>query len=245
MTYPPEPVEVGEDAVVLTAPDGPMNAFVAVPTSGQPLPGVVVLIEAFGLVGSIKDLARRLTGCGYVTIVPDLFYREAPHNTAPYDDIAKGLALQSVLVARGRAFLGDVAVALDWLDASPEVAPGPHAVVGFCMGGALAFATAVGFPMRVGAAACFYGAGISNLVERSRSVDARLMLVYGEEDPYIPPEEVASVRAGLESCDARFDLTVYPGADHGFMNDARPMSFHPEAAGVAWDRLREFLASRP
>ena len=60
---------------------------------------VVVLIEAFGLVGSIKDFARRLAGCGHVTIVPDLFYRERPHNTAPYDDIATGLGRPSARVA--------------------------------------------------------------------------------------------------------------------------------------------------
>jgi carboxymethylenebutenolidase len=39
-----------------------------------------------------------------------------------------------------------------------------------------------------------------------------------------------------------FDLTVYDGADHGFMNDARPESFHPHAAGQAWTRLLGFFA---
>ncbi|MGH9006309.1 MAG: dienelactone hydrolase family protein [Acidimicrobiales bacterium] len=220
-----------------------MGAFVARPVSDDPTPGVLVLIEAFGLVGSIRDVACRLAGAGYLAIVPDLFYREAPHNTASYDDIPGGMALQSALVARGAAFLGDVAVALDWLDRSPAVAPGPHRVVGFCMGGALAFATAAGLPGRVGAAACFYGAGISNTVARAGGLDARLMFAYGEKDPYISADEVSAVRSGLEAKGIPFDLEVYGGADHGFMNDARPESFHPESAGRAWDRLLSFFGS--
>lgn len=229
--------------VTIKAPDGDMPAFLAEPGRGSKSPAVLVLMEAFGLVPSIESVARRLAREGYVALVPDLFYRELPHNTAAYDDIPRGMELMGKLVRRGERFLWDLGSALDFLEDRVTVAPGKMGVTGFCMGGALAFATACAFPDRIGAAAPFYGGGIVNLLDRAERIACPLYLFFGERDSFIPLDEVRRIETKLQELGKAFRCKVYPGADHGFFNEERPSVYHPEAAMDAWEELKRFFAA--
>jgi carboxymethylenebutenolidase len=228
--------------VTIRAPGGDMPAFLAEPSGARGAPGVVVLMEAFGLVPSIESVARRLAEEGYVALAPDLFYREAPHSTAPYDDIPRAIELMTRLVQLGPKFLDDVAAAFDCLEAMPNVAPKKFGVIGFCMGGAFAFAAACAFPERVAAAAPFYGGGIGNLLDRAERIAAPLYLFFAEQDGFIPLDEVRRIEAKLTELGKDFLLKVYPGTDHGFFNDAREV-YAPEAAADAWREVKRFFAA--
>ncbi len=219
-----------------------MPAFLAQPGDGRRAPGVVMLIEAFGLVPSIESVVRRLAGEGYVALAPDLFYREIPNNTASYDDLPRGMELMQGLVRRGPKFLADVEAAFDYLAAMETVAPKKVGVTGFCMGGALTFATACEFPDRVAAAAPFYGGGIVNLLDRADRIACPVYLFFGERDAFIPPDEVRRIGARLAELRKDFQIKVYPGADHGFFNEERPSVYHPAAAADAWSELMRFFA---
>lgn len=220
-----------------------MSAFLAEPAGGGRSPAVVVLIEAFGLVPSIESVARRLAGEGYVALVPDLFYRETPDNTASYDDVPRGMELMARLVQRGPSFLDDVAAAFDYLESKATVAPARFGVTGFCMGGALTFATACAFPDRVAAAAPFYGGGIVNLLDRAGRIACPLYLFFAERDAFIPLDQVRKIEAELTALGKEFRLKIYPGADHGFFNEERPSVYHPQAAADAWSELEGFFAT--
>jgi carboxymethylenebutenolidase len=160
-------VRVNTSRLTIEAPDGAMPAFLAEPSDAGRSPAVLVLIEAFGLVPSMESVARRLAREGYIALVPDLFYREIPNNTAAYDDLPRGMELMAKLVRRGARFLDDIAAAFVHLEKRETVAPKRLGVTGFCMGGALAFAAACAFPDRIAAAAPFYGGGIVDLLDRA------------------------------------------------------------------------------
>lgn len=229
--------------VTIDAPDGGMPAFLAEPSDGHRSPAVVVLIEAFGLVPSIESVARRFAGEGYVALAPDLFYREIPNNTAPYDDIPRGMELMAKLVGRGARFLEDVAASFDHLERMDTVAPKKFGVIGFCMGGALTFATACAFPDRVAAAAPFYGGGIVNLLDRAERITSPLYLFFAERDAFIPLDQVRQVESRLKELRKNFRLKIYPGTDHGFLNEERSSVYHPEAASDAWREVLAFFGT--
>jgi carboxymethylenebutenolidase len=220
-----------------------MPAFLAEPADGRRSPAAVVLFEAFGLVPSIESVVRRLAGEGYVALAPDLFYREIPNNTAAYDDLPRGMELMQSLVRRGPRFLADVEAAFDCLEARETVAAGKFGVTGFCMGGALTFATACAFPDRVGAAAPFYGGGIVNLLDRAQRIACPLYLFFGERDAFIPLEQVRQIESRLAELRKDFRIKVYAGADHGFFNEERASVYAPAAAADAWSELTRFFAA--
>src|SRR5205823_12554121 len=54
-----------------------MRLYVARPEQPR-APGLLVLQEAFGVNGHIRDVARRLAREGYLAVAPELFHRTAP-----------------------------------------------------------------------------------------------------------------------------------------------------------------------
>src|SRR4051794_41802938 len=59
-------------------PDGgSMGAFVALPSEGSG-PGVLVLMEIFGVGPYIRRACERLAELGYVAVAPDLYRRVEP-----------------------------------------------------------------------------------------------------------------------------------------------------------------------
>jgi carboxymethylenebutenolidase len=236
-------MRVDASRIAIEAPDGRMPAFLAEPVGPEKSPAIVVLIEAFGLVSSIESVVRRLADEGYVALAPDLFYREIPNNTASYDDLPRGMELMAGLIRRGPRFLADVEAAFDYLTAKETVDPKRFGVTGFCMGGALTFAAACAFPDRVAAAAPFYGGGIVNLLDRADRIACPLYLFFGERDAFIPLDEVRRIDARLRELGKDFRIKVYPGADHGFVNEERPSVYDGEAAADAWSELTRFFAA--
>src|SRR5262245_14505410 len=87
--------------LTIATPDGPMSAFVCAPPDGGPRPGVLLLMEAFGLTSHIRDVARRIAAEGYVVVAPDLYHREPGQRTFGYDEVEQGLAAMYRLDFKG------------------------------------------------------------------------------------------------------------------------------------------------
>src|SRR5687767_6990417 len=79
--------------VQIHAADGVMSAHLALPGGAGPRPAVIVIMEAFGLVKHIREVAERIAAEGYVAIAPDFYYRDAPDNTFGYDELPKAIGL--------------------------------------------------------------------------------------------------------------------------------------------------------
>jgi carboxymethylenebutenolidase len=218
-------------------PAGAMPAQLARPGGDGPFPAVIVIQEAFGLNGHIKDVGQRLAGEGYVTIAPDVFHRGGRGRTAGYDELPKALQLMGELTDAG--IVEDVRAAVDHLRTLPSVRADRIGITGFCMGGRVAFLAAAKLPDAIAAAVPFYGGGIDPTW--TTTVKHPVLAFFGDQDPFIPNEQVEALRAEAKRAGKPVDVVVYPGAPHGFFCNERD-SYRPEAAKDAWAKLLAFFA---
>jgi carboxymethylenebutenolidase len=221
----------------IAMPDGgEMGAYVALPDSGQG-PGVLVLMEIFGVGTYIRRAAERLAELGYVALAPDLYRRTDPG--VEFDHDQEGL--QRAFVAAGsldhEGAVEDAIIALQHLRGLPEVR-GPVAVLGFCLGGTLAFEVAV--QADPDAAVCYYGSGVADALVYGERVECPVLFHYGAQDPYIPLEQAERVAAAAAERPS-WESHIPPDAGHAFDNHDAPMFYRPEAADRAWALTSKFL----
>ncbi len=215
---------------------GGMPAYVARPDGSGAVPAVLVIQEAFGLNAHIKDVAGRVAAEGYVALAPDLFHRGGKGRTARYDDLPKALELMGAL--RDDEIVADVGSAIAYLEAQPQVRKGRVGITGFCMGGRVSYLAACALAGKIAAAVPYYGGGIP--VDRTSTLQAPVLAFFGEDDPFIPLDQVERLRAEAKKLGKSVEIVVYPKAPHGFFCNERD-SYRPEAAADAWTRTKAFL----
>jgi carboxymethylenebutenolidase len=230
-------MQVESEKVSIETPGGAMPAQLTRPATGGPLPAVIVVQEAFGLNKHIEGVAARLGAEGYVTLAPDLFHRGGAGRTAAYDDLPKALTLMGELNDQG--IIEDMGAAIGFLEKQPSVRADRIGVTGFCMGGRVTYLTACALPGKVAAAAPFYGGGIP--IDRTASLEAPVLAFFGEDDPFIPLDQVRALEAEAKRLGKSVEVVTYPGAPHGFFCDERD-SYRADAAADSWKRLLAFFA---
>ncbi|HEY0155677.1 MAG TPA: dienelactone hydrolase family protein [Thermoanaerobaculia bacterium] len=207
------------------------QGYFAAPESGKG-PAVVVIQEWWGLVAHIEDLVDRFAAAGFSALAPDLYHGKT---TKSPDDATK-LLMELDVERAGK----DIAGAGRYLLERPECTSKKYGVVGFCMGGALAQYAATNDAANVGAAVSFYG-GFKQVQPKWEDLQAPILLIHGENDKGVPPENGRELQAKLQKLGKNAELVIYPNADHAFFNDARPEVYNPEAAGDAWKRTLELF----
>jgi carboxymethylenebutenolidase len=220
--------------------DGPMDVIVSV-TTETVLGGVVVVQEAFGLTGHIERVCEALADAGYFAIAPALFHR-SEDQLFGYSDYEK---LGPVIMALSRESIeADVDAAFRELERN-RVAPSKTAIIGFCLGGSIALATAARLP--IGAAITYYGSGLAqgrfgldSGIDSASHLRTPWLGLYGDLDAHIPIEEVEQVRVAAATSSVDSQVVRFADADHGFHCDERP-SFHAETSSDAWERTLTFL----
>jgi len=222
---------------------GERRAYVALPESPGPHRAVLLYMEAFGVNNYIATECDRLARAGFIAIAPDFY----DGRTFAYDDLAN---VRAMLQGRTDAqWLSYIREAIAWLDARHDVAKAPLGALGFCMGGRLAFLSALEFPQRIGAVVSFYGGGIAPdepslgrppLIGRVDELRAPVMFHYGADDPSITPVEHGRVAQTLSAAKKKFSMHLYPDAGHGFASRDRD-SYRGAVAEEAWGWSLEFL----
>lgn len=241
-------MEITSATVQVRAEAGEMSAFLARPSMGGTFPGVVVVQEAFGLNGHIKEVAGRLAREGYVTLAPDLYYREN-NAVVGYDNLPDAIRLMSTL--SDDSVVKDMGAAISYLQRQPGARADRIGVTGFCMGGRVTFLAACMNPA-IKAAVPFYGGGIGRVMQPSPRtpkapleytdrLTAPMLLFFGGDDPFIPLDEIESIKARLAALQKSAETVVYPGAPHGFFCNERD-SYRADAANDAWERMLKFFA---
>lgn len=206
------------------------QGYLALPSAGNG-PAVVVIQEWWGLVPHIEDLVERFAREGFVAIAPDLYHGKT---TKSPDEAGK--MLMELDVERATA---EISGAGAYVLQRPECTSKKYGVVGFCMGGALAQHVAT-HDANAGAAVSFYG-GFKKVDTRWENLSASLLLIYGENDQGVPPEQGRELASKLQKLGKNVELVVYPGANHAFFNDTRPEVYKQDAAADAWRRTLELF----
>jgi carboxymethylenebutenolidase len=208
---------------------------------GEARGAVVVIQEAFGVTEHIEDVCRRFAAEGYFAVAPHLFHRSGDPVIA-YDEMEK--VYPYVMALNAEDLAADLDAALGYV---AEAGFGPHrtAVVGFCMGGSVAFWA--GERQALGAVVSFYGGGIAGgrfgippLVELAAKLKSPYLGFFGDRDQTISVDEVESLRNALQDAQVPTELVRYPEAEHGFHCDARS-SYHEASAKQAWQQTLQWL----
>ena len=199
-------------------------------------PGLIVCAEAFGVNSHMRALADRYAAMGFTVIVPDVFWRIEPDMELPYTEEGLKRASENLALFDRDHGVADIRRTIDALRAMPEC-NGKVGIIGFCIGGALAYLAAA----RLGVDACvsYYGKGIEDHLDEADKVNCPSVLHYGGADRFIPEHVVARVRSSLAH-KPNIRIFSYPGVDHGFNSEDRK-AYHAEAARIAAERTNLVL----
>lgn len=216
--------------VTLRASDGfELDAYVARP-EGEPIAGLVVVQEAFGVNSHIRSVADGFAKDGFLAVAPALFDRvqRGAEFTYTSEDMQKGMALIRQGDTGDR--VKDMAAALQYARRETGKKAG---VIGYCLGGSMAWLAAT--RLDPDAAVGYYGGQITAYAEEQPK--APIMLHFGEQDTHIPKAEIDSK---VHAAHPEVPIYWYAGAGHGFNCNDRA-SYNPEAAQLARERSLAFL----
>ena len=194
-------------------------------------PGVLVVHEWWGLNDHARNQARRLAEAGYVGFALDM-YGSGKVTTHPQEAqafVAEATKDPAVLAARFNA-------ALEQLKQDPHVDPTRIAAIGYCFGGAVVLGMARD-GADLSAVVTFHGALATQHPAQPGKIKARILVLAGGADPFVPAEQVEGLRKEMQAAGAHFEIVSYPGAKHGFTNpDAGKYGMTQLAYDAAADR---------
>jgi carboxymethylenebutenolidase len=216
----------GEQVEIRTE-DGVADGYLARPTDDDGRrPGVLLLVDAFGLRPQIERMADRIAERGFVVLAPNVFYRHGRAPVLPMPDL-EDPAQRGPFMEKIRPMMQELTPELidsdsrAYLDFLAGEARGPFAVTGYCMGARLGWRIATAHPDQVKALAGFHGGGLVTEGEDSphRSageLTAEVYLGHADNDPSMTPENIAALEQALDEADVTYRSEVYEGAAHGY-----------------------------
>ena len=212
--------------VDIPTPDGVANAYLARPDN-DPHPGVLFIMDAYGLRPAIEAMADRIAADGYIVLAPNVFYRAGRSPVPPMPDMTD--------TEQRTRFFGSLRPLMDeltperiaadgaaYLDLLGEAgAQGPVAITGYCMGARIGWRIAAAHPDRVVALAGFHAGGLVTDDPRSphhssAALGAELYFGFADQDPSMSAEQISTLERTLDEAGVRYRAEVYPGAQHGY-----------------------------
>lgn len=230
--------------------DGVADAYLSRPDD-QPHPGVLFIMDAFGLRPTIEAMVERIAADGYIVLAPNVFYRAGRAPVLPLPDLTdpeqRGRFFQSLqplieqltpnrIAADGKAYLDHLA---------QDGALGPVAITGYCMGARVGWRIAAAHPEQVAALAGFHAGRLVTDHPDSphlsaSDVKAELYFAFADDDPSMNAEQIATLERALEDAGARYRSEVYEGAQHGYTM-ADTTAFNESARERHFRELRTLL----
>lgn len=229
MTQRTVEIETGDGIcpAALSVPDGEgVRDGEGTPDGEGPWPGVILFADAGGMRDTIRQMGERLSGLGYLVLVPDFYYRNGP-----YEPIDMGRAFQDEktrerIMTMMRGYTTDLAVRdarafVDYLDTLPEKKPGGVGTTGYCMGGRMSLVTAANLGERIAAAASFHGGNLAKEDDpdsphhKASAIRATVYVAGALEDQSFPDEQKSRLEAALTEAGVAHTIETYP-AHHGF-----------------------------
>lgn len=229
--------EVDDDIVVedvrFEGDGGTMGGYLAKPKKAGKYGTVLVIHENRGLNPHTKDIARRVAKAGYVALAADAL---APLGGTPENEDEARALFAKIDTQKN---LSNFLKTLDYLRARPE-SNGKTGCVGFCWGGGLSNQLAVNDP-KLNVAVAYYGRQPE--AADIAKIKAFVQLHYGGLDERINAG-IPAYEAALKAAGTKYEIYVYEGAQHAFLNDTAPTRYNPEAAKLAWERTMKIFKEK-
>jgi carboxymethylenebutenolidase len=211
------------------------SGYLAKPPSGSG-PGVLVIQEWWGLDSGIKTSTDRLAAGGFVALAPDLYHGEIAGHT----EMDKAATLMQALPPDRAA--RDMSGAVDFLAHHRAVTSDGIGVVGFCMGGMLAWIIAANRPDKVKALVPFYGFPQGPMEPDWTKLSAAVRGHMAEKDDFFSPPAARALEAKLRAMGKDVTLTVHPGTGHAFMGPHNALgTLNATLAEAIWPEVLSFL----
>jgi carboxymethylenebutenolidase len=216
-----------------------MNLVIAQPDGGGPMPAVVVIQNQYGVDKFMEEMTERFAGAGYFAVTPDLYHRDGPDCK---DDGP---------TRRGRArdvnIINDVNATITYLKSNKLVDSRRVAILGFCMGGRVAYLMA-GASKDFKAAISWYGGSCFRQwgegptpFERTAQISCPIQGHFGETDQNPTLEDMAKIDAELTKHGKAHEFYVYKDTGHSFMDPHHPDKYVAQSDCESWQRSMEFL----
>ncbi len=220
--------------VEVAGPDGAFKAYLARPT-GTPKGAVVAIQEIFGVNAVMRGKADWLAREGFLAIAPDLFWRIKPGiDLTDQSEAEWKQALDYMNQLDKNASVKDVQATLTWARSQGVSKAG---VLGYCMGGYIAFLAAC--RTDTDASVAYHGGGIHTALGEAGAIKKPVMLHNPMKDGFIPVEALNTIRETLKS-NPLVTVCEYAEQDHAFTREGG--AHYDEAAKQLADgRTLEFL----
>lgn len=215
---------------------GSFSAYCARP-AGEPRAAIVVIQEIFGVNAGIRRKCDRLAADGYLALAPDLFWRIEP-NVELDPDVPEQFQRALGLMGQFDQDQGVADIEATIRHARHELGVRKVGVVGYCLGGRLAYMVAA--RTDADASVGYYAVGIPDLLREKHAIAHPLMLHLAGADHFVPPEAQATIHEGLDD-HPKVTLHDYPGEDHGFATEIGARRSE-DAANLADTRTAAFFA---
>jgi carboxymethylenebutenolidase len=207
--------------------DGIADAYLAQPADPQQRrPGVLLIMDAFGLRPQIEAMADRIAARGFVVLAPNVFYRAGRAPILPMPDLGdpaqRGPYFEKIMpLIRELTPERIVSDGAAYLDLLQQLGRGPVAITGYCMGARVGWRIAAAYPDRVSALAGFHAGGLVTDDEDSPhlsagQLDAELYLGHADNDQSMTPEHIATLAQALDQAGVSYRAELYEGAAHGY-----------------------------
>jgi carboxymethylenebutenolidase len=211
-----------------------MRCYLAKPKQANGC-GVLVGMHGPGIDDFIVDICERLASNGLMAIAPDFYHRQSQPLVEPWTKVIDTQALQ------------DIDKALDKLKSFPDVDQKCLAMIGFCMGGRLAFLQAANNSQLL-AVVIFHGGNIMvrgddllSPFEQAKNIVAPVLGIFGSQDNNPSLSDVEKIAAELTRLGKVHHFNMYEGAGHAFLNFTRSSVFRPSQAKEAWSACLAWL----
>jgi carboxymethylenebutenolidase len=243
---------ITQRSVEIATEDGSSPASLHIPEGEGPWPAVIMYPDAGGLRDSLRGMGEHMAGLGYVTLVPDFYYRSG--GFAPFDlrtvfsDEGEQQRLMSLVSSVSADMtVRDARAYIEFLTSLPETAGDAVGTTGYCMGGRLSLIVAGNVGDQVAAAASFHGGNIASADDPESphllagAITATVYVAGATDDASFPPDQRDRLERALSDAGVAHAIETYPAA-HGFAVPDNP-TYDPLAAERHWSALSSLFGA--
>ncbi|MCT7950493.1 dienelactone hydrolase family protein [Ancylothrix sp. C2] len=226
-----------QQITIKSADSGNFSAYLATPTTSKKA-GLILIQEIFGINATMRQLADSYAEAGYLTIVPDLFWRIEPNiELSDQNENHWQKAFELYNKFDENKGIEDLIATLNTLKQQLENNTGKIASVGYCLGGKLAYLMAT--RSQADCNVSYYGVAIENNLNESQNIKKPLLLHLAGNDEYVSSQAQTQISSHLKN-NPLITLHSYPNLSHGFAR-VGGTTYNPEAAEQANQRTQAFL----